>query len=427
LSRVVTVVSRDPQLARYCHEAIRVLGAPVWRVEVFSEDSRTPAEGICLIDADAGFGSGKDHEGGVGVPRPSGDLADGVSAGVTTIYLVSRHNLESLCRRIPSAEGHILLKPVTLSVLQAYLGSLMQVTEELGLLRADRDSILQFLFQANLRLQEYDRQRTSFLAQTAHDLRSPLSAVEGFLALMSDGHLGPLTEPQAEAMSRAHNSVRRLLRMSTALFDLSIAGKAEQRLELEQGDILECLRQALTETLHLATEKDINLALAHYEPPGEGLYFERGRIEQVMVNLLDNACKATPRGGSISISAGPYFWERRYMPAAACPTERRRNQVRLPNAYRIDVQDTGPGIPPDRLEEVFEEYTSYFGSNNRPGGGLGLAICRLIMRRHRGRIWAESNGNGAVLSFVLPYRDTEPLRRFAGRPETVYDGAKQSA
>ena len=81
--------------------------------------------------------------------------------------------------------------------------------------------------------------------------------------------------------------------------------------------------------------------------------------------------------------------------------------MRTPNSYRIDIRDTGPGIPPDRLNHIFEEYTSYSGPQDRSGGGLGLAICRLILSRHGGHIWADSHSNGAMFSFVLPYNRAE--------------------
>jgi signal transduction histidine kinase len=103
----------------------------------------------------------------------------------------------------------------------------------------------------------------------------------------------------------------------------------------------------------------------------------------------------------------PYFWERRFLRGGSAPAERRVGRVASPNSYRIDIKDTGPGIPAELLNHIFEEYTSYSGPQDRTGGGLGLAICRLIMSRHEGHIWADSYEHGAVFSLVLPYRRTE--------------------
>ena len=78
-------------------------------------------------------------------------------------------------------------------------------------------------------------------------------------------------------------------------------------------------------------------------PPARPLYFEASQIEQVLLNLLDNACKFTHRGGAIEVSGYPYFWERRFLRGGSAPAERRANRVSSPNSYRIDIKDTGPG------------------------------------------------------------------------------------
>jgi signal transduction histidine kinase len=78
-----------------------------------------------------------------------------------------------------------------------------------------------------------------------------------------------------------------------------------------------------------------------------------------------------------------------------------------PNTYRIDVRDSGVGILREQLNTIFEEFTSYSGGSDRSGGGLGLAICRMIMQQHDGKVWAENVEGGAMLSFVIPYRRSE--------------------
>jgi signal transduction histidine kinase len=128
---------------------------------------------------------------------------------------------------------------------------------------------------------------------------------------------------------------------------------------------------------------------------------EPGQIEQVLVNILHNACKFTPKGGHIQVNGSPYFWERRSTRAYAA-AERRERSCREANAYRIDIGNTGPAIPAEHIDSIFEEYTSYAGGSDRSGGGLGLAICRMIVAEHEGRIWAENTPAGPRLSFVLP-------------------------
>jgi signal transduction histidine kinase len=316
-----------------------------------------------------------------------------------------------LLENMPAAEGNILLKPVTRAVLRAFLRSVTSTRDtetrsDVGTLRANRDDILQCLLDANLRLQEYDQQRTNFIARAVHDFRAPLTALSGFCGLLASGQLGPLNDQQREALERMEHSAKRLSRMASAMFDLSIGPKTNPKPDLREGDIHERIKQAVHEILPLAREKQISVRASDISAPAKPLYFESSQLEQVLLNLLDNACKFTHRKGEIEVSGYPYFWDRRFL-SGASSVERRAAAVRTANSYRVDIRDTGPGVPPDRLTHIFEEYTSYAGSQDRSGGGLGLAICRLIMNRHQGHIWVETLESGASFSFVLPHRRVE--------------------
>ena len=77
--------------------------------------------------------------------------------------------------------------------------------------------------------------------------------------------------------------------------------------------------------------------------------------------------------------------------------------MQAPNSFRVDIRDSGPGVPMDHIEKIFEEYTSYSGGQDRSGGGLGLAICKFILNLHQGQVWAESGPEGSTFSFVLPF------------------------
>jgi signal transduction histidine kinase len=285
------------------------------------------------------------------------------------------------------------------------LGAKTVNTAEIGTLRKNRDEILQHLLHANLRLQEYDQQRTNFIARAVHDFRAPLTAIAGFCGLLADGELGPLTAVQQEAIDRMRQSVKRISGMASAMFDLSTAPRLSRKPDLKEADILEPIRQALHEVTPVAREKRVDLRSDKIIPSPSPLYFESTNIEQVLVNLLDNACKFVPKNGFIEIRGYPYFLDRRKL-WSNTGTERRQQTSQAHNCYRVDIMDNGPGVPVELLESIFEEYTSYSGAHDRSGGGLGLAICRWIVNRHGGQVWAETTPAGTTFSFVLPFRSS---------------------
>ena len=135
----------------------------------------------------------------------------------------------------------------------------------------------------------------------------------------------------------------------------------------------------------------------------------------MLINILDNACKFAPKDGVIEISGYAYFSERlRSGSASTAILERRHPADSEPNSYRVDIRDSGPGIPEEHLPSIFEEYTSYGGGRDRSGGGLGLAVCKMIIHQHEGHVWAENSTEGPMLSFVLPLNRLEaaqPLER----------------
>ena len=324
------------------------------------------------------------------------------------IFVVHRRDMTAFREKVPFAEASVLLKPAHRAALRAFLEQAMssdtsRTTDRIGSLRANRDEMFQQLIQSNLKLQEYDQERTNFLSRAVHDFRAPLTAITGYCGLLLDEQLGTLSADQKEVLERMQHSAKRLSRMANSMFQLSIGRQIEARPNIQNNDIRECIEQALHETLPFTNEKNISVSLEVTAPP-DGVYFEMSQLEQVLINLLDNASKFTPKAGFIKIKGYPFFWDRRSNGSNVWRSlDRRLGEGEEPNAFRVDIQDSGPGIPASELNRIFEEYTSYSGSQDRSGGGLGLAICKLIMTQHQGSIWADNIApRGAVFSFVLP-------------------------
>jgi two-component system clock-associated histidine kinase SasA len=128
--------------------------------------------------------------------------------------------------------------------------------------------------------------------------------------------------------------------------------------------------------------------------------FDYQKVQQAVANLLDNALKHTPVGGSVTMRAEPHFWERRNgkdIPS----TDRRRERSQTLNSARIAVTDTGPGIATEHHQEIFEDFVRVDRTSS--GMGLGLAIAKRLVQAHRGKIWVDSTPRqGCTFTFLLP-------------------------
>jgi signal transduction histidine kinase len=334
----------------------------------------------------------------------------------THLFVLRREDLGALRGLLGVSDLNLLLKPVTHSALQAFLGGYVLASSDPSdsrgpaapSLSGERDELLQMLMQANLKLQEFHQERNNFLARSIHDFRGPLTAISGYCELLLADELEPLTSGQRKILQRMQQGARRLTRATDSTWQLGFAQNVEPALDLERADIRECIGRALDELSTLRENKRVSVTV-ELEPPPENLWFEKPRIEQVLVNLLENACKFTPTGGAIQVRGYSYSWD--WNGKAATPVsdpQDRRTDCRADNAFRVDIIDSGPAVPGVDAERIFEKHTSYGGGQDRSGAGLGLAICRMILSQHGGRVWAESSAGGTVFSFVLPLLAVNP-------------------
>ncbi len=392
----IKIISEDSELQRMCSDIL--LQLRVTDLEIIDE-RRSPSDLPCDICVwDCSFTGG----------LPEFPISD---YRKSHLFLVERRQVRSILGKLPLEPIGLLLKPVSKSALAAFLEQAVarcaawdgaRHSESRGA-GADRDDMLQYLLHANLRLQEYDHDRTNFLARALHDFRAPLTALNGYCGLLLEGLLGPLSVEQKEVIRRLEQSGKRLGRMSAAMYALTLGRQVRQPLKLQEYPIEDCVQQAIYELAGVTHGKNISISV-DLRPAPCPLFFEPTQFEQLLINLLDNACRFTPRHGSIEIVGGPGFWERRSCSANSVAVERRRGHSAEPNVYRVDITDSGPGIPESFLPLIFEEYTSYSGPDDRSGGGLGLAICRTIVHSHQGSIWATSGKDGVTFSFVFPLR-----------------------
>lgn len=226
-------------------------------------------------------------------------------------------------------------------------------------------------------LKKLDRIKSDFVSTVSHDLRSPLTAIMGYVELIE--RAGPVTDRQKDFIRRVHLNVRSITNLMDDLLHL---GHIESGFDVSKESL------ALNQMVQLATdgftkqlsEKNLSVAcqLADKLPL---VYANPVQMRQMLDKLIDNAVKYTPNGGKVNVT-----------------TAVEQNQVIL------QIQDTGKGVPAIDLPYIFDKF--YRGSNvahEVSGTGLGLAIVKSIVENHQGRIWVDSTaGNGALFTVVLP-------------------------
>jgi len=179
----------------------------------------------------------------------------------------------------------------------------------------------------------------------------------------------------------------------------------EMKMRYETGNVNPCLSEVCRLWAHRFQERGLALYFLANEKLPE-FTFDSAKLQRVISNLLENASKFTPSGGTVWLHAEPYMWERRTPNSSARPGERRRQNNPLPNSVKVSVSDTGPGIPAEYHIEVFDDFFRLPGNEAQiEGMGLGLAIARRLVSAMGGKIWVESElGSGAKFSFIVPLK-----------------------
>ncbi len=261
----------------------------------------------------------------------------------------------------------------------------------------------QELLKAYEYLQAENRRRTVALATAAHELKTPLAIMGGYLDVLLSRKPGSLSEQQRQILQDMQSNRVRLHRFIDDFLTFGALETGKLNMKFELADMNPCLSEM--HALWLPRFKEKKVAL--YFPTNDKLqsfHFDYYKTQRVVSNLLENSFKFTPSGGSVWLTAEPHFWERRSHQDGRIHEERRHQAVASPNAVRVTVSDTGVGIAPEDQQEVFGEFVRLpQPDGDSEGSGLGLAICRRLVWAHGGKIWVESElGYGSKFSFLLP-------------------------
>jgi len=247
-----------------------------------------------------------------------------------------------------------------------------------------------------------DAERTSkfkdqFLSTMSHELRTPLNAVLGFSDLLSEERYGPLNERQQRYVAHIHTGGKHLLRLINDILDLSRIEAGHLQLAIESVPITTSLAEVLDALRPLADKK--SQSLVQHAAPDLSVRADATRFKQIVMNLLGNAIKFTPEGGKIELAA-----------------------QQLGEFVRVEVRDSGPGIPPGEQQRIFDAFYRLRQPDKAPEGtGLGLAITRRLVELHGGQLGLESqSGSGSCFYFTLPMAPTFQEERIR-KTETTLD------
>lgn len=222
------------------------------------------------------------------------------------------------------------------------------------------------LERAQRELQELDRMRSFFLALASHDLKTPLAVVVNYIQTILDGYVGEVEPRQRRWLERSFVRLEELIQLINDFLDASQLDEERIKAEIEPTCLTGLAQQALEVVAARAREKEVRLE-CQIPPDLPLVHGSPRRVRRLLVNLLDNGIKFSPQGGEVMLAL---------FDDAAC--------------VRIEVTDTGRGIPAHYLPHIFEDYFRVRRQEFVPGAGIGLSTARRIVEAHGGQIWVES-------------------------------------
>ena len=266
--------------------------------------------------------------------------------------------------------GYFLVKSVLLEIKRR---------EELESLTTELQVAYIKLNAANLKLQKLDQTKSEFISIASHQLRTPLTAIKGYISMIIDGTYGKLTEDFTKPMEKVYQSNERLIKLVNDLLNLSRLEAGKIKFEPSPCSLEKIIDGVVDELKINAQKKNLNLEI---EKPLEKLpeiMVDENKVRQVLLNILDNAIKYTQQGGIVI-----KFQKR--------------------GSYQqIKISDTGEGMTKDEIEELFQAF-SRTGAGNRlhfEGAGIGLYVAKKFVEMHQGEVWAESLGKSKGSTFYI--------------------------
>lgn len=233
---------------------------------------------------------------------------------------------------------------------------------------------------------QIERMKDEFISVVSHELRTPLTSIHGSLGMLASGLITGDSEQGKRLLQIATDSTERLVRLINDILDIERIESGRVKMEKQFYNVAEIMAQAVNIMQAIADKAKINLDVEYLHIQ---VWVDADKIVQTLTNLLSNAIKFSDPGSTVYLRAKT--------------TEEQQ--------ICFQVEDTGRGIPSDKIDSIFERFQQVDSSDSRKqeGTGLGLAICRSIVQQHNGKIWVESQlGEGSIFYFTLPIVPNNP-------------------
>lgn len=243
------------------------------------------------------------------------------------------------------------------------------------------------LAEANRQLRKLDNAKTEFISIASHQLRTPLTAIKGFVSLILEGSYGEVNDKAKEALLKVYASGERLIQLVEDLLNVSRIESGRMQFSFAKDSVEKLVKELYENFILVAKTKKIYLDLKLPDRKLPEVMMDLAKIREVISNFMDNALKYTEKGG------------------VTIRIEETKNDT-----VKIMVSDTGIGVPADEIQHLFKKFSrgKDTGRLHATGTGLGLYVAKNIIEAHHGKVWVESDGEGKGSKFIIELPIEQP-------------------
>jgi signal transduction histidine kinase len=310
--------------------------------------------------------------------------------GPEIILITAFGSVETAIQAMKRGARDFLLKPFSNDLMKMTVRRVLEMRE---------------LSEENKKLRELEKMKNEFIAMIAHELRTPLTAIKGYLSLVLSGTVGDLGPMQKKYLQVVQQNSEKLQRVVDEVLDISELEKSEFSLRSIAVNLLNVIGKAMAAVQESLEDKDVKLEVNVDTSLSPALVDPR-RLRQVLIALLENAVAFSPAHSRIWVNVRKWAGAEEVRGGDVPVSYVELSDLPAGEYLALDVEDEGPGIPKERLSDVFKKFYQVEELYIRQVGGLGLglSLCKRIIEIMGGRIWVKSKlGEGSKFTFLLPW------------------------